>query len=373
MMPFDLPKKILVVEDEQSLRKDIIEMLNFENFEAIGAEDGLDGVEQAKKHLPDLIVCDIMMPEMNGYEMLAELRNDPQTAAIPFIFLTARTDRIDRRRGMDEGAGDYITKPFAVDELLRSIITRLSIIESVNEAAEQRNKDLRDNIILSMPHELRTPLTVILGFSDILITDAAQMERLRVTDMAQHINRAAARLYHLVENYLVYAQIEIAMHDPDYVALFETSQTVDPNIVIEDQVFTTVQEHKRESDLILDIAETGSVHILEDYLRKLVCELVDNAFKFSEPDTPVQVAWQQDGDWCRLDVTNSGRGMASEEIDNIGAYMQFNRKLYEQQGSGLGLIIVRRIVEIHDGEFQIKSVPDQQTTITVRLRLAESG
>jgi CheY-like chemotaxis protein len=92
-------KKILVVEDAHSLRKDILEMLGFEGFEAIGAENGLVGVQKAREHLPDLIICDIMMPELDGYGVLEELRKDPVTATIPFIFLTARTDRMDMRRG----------------------------------------------------------------------------------------------------------------------------------------------------------------------------------------------------------------------------------------------------------------------------------
>src|SRR5690606_34418328 len=101
-------KKILVVEDEQSLRKDIIEMLSYEGFEVLGAENGRVGIEEARKHLPDLIICDIMMPELDGYAVLDELRKETRTAAIPFIFLTARTDKMDRRLGMEQGADDYL-------------------------------------------------------------------------------------------------------------------------------------------------------------------------------------------------------------------------------------------------------------------------
>src|SRR5690606_35423160 len=160
-------RRILVIEDEQSLRKDIIEMLTYEGFEVISAENGRVGIEQAREHLPDLIICDIMMPEVDGYAVLEELRKESRTAAIPFIFLTARTDKMDRRHGMEQGADDYLTKPFAVNELLKAIETRISKAEIVKKEAERRNEMLRSNIILSMPHELRTPPTVILGFSDI--------------------------------------------------------------------------------------------------------------------------------------------------------------------------------------------------------------
>ncbi|NKB17672.1 MAG: response regulator, partial [Pseudanabaena sp. CRU_2_10] len=110
--------KILVVEDMDSLREEIIETLTYEGFEVIGAENGAVGVELALKHLPNLIICDVMMPELNGYETLTTLRREPSTATIPFIFLTAKADKVDMRQGMQLGADDYLTKPFTIEELL---------------------------------------------------------------------------------------------------------------------------------------------------------------------------------------------------------------------------------------------------------------
>src|SRR5690348_3314554 len=135
-------KKILVVEDAQSLRKDILEMLGFEGFHAIGAENGLIGVQRAREFLPDLVICDIMMPEMDGYGVLEELRKDATTATIPFIFLTARTDRTDMRQGMELGADDFLTKPFHAVELLATVRTRLRKREILNQIAERRMEDL---------------------------------------------------------------------------------------------------------------------------------------------------------------------------------------------------------------------------------------
>lgn len=362
-------KKILVVEDEQSLRKDIIEMLSYEGFDVVGAENGRVGIEQAREHLPDLIICDIMMPEVDGYAVLEELRKETRTAAIPFIFLTARTDKLDRRQGMEQGADDYLTKPFAVTELLKTIETRIHKHEVVKKEAERRNDILRNNIILSMPHELRTPLTVILGFSDILIADHQDMERPRIGEMAQHINKAALRLYHLVENYLVYAQIEIAVNEPNFTETLKSNTTHQAKLVIEDQAIQKAQEYDRESDLKMNISDLGPLQILEDYLKKIIEEVVDNAFKFSEKGQSVEILAREDKGCCMLQVTDHGRGMTLEQISDIGAYMQFNRKFYEQQGSGLGMIITRRIAEIHGGGMTITSTPNQQTTITVLLPL----
>lgn len=118
-------KKILVIEDEPTIRDLIADLLEAEDFISLCAQDGATGLKLAVEEQPDLILCDIMMPEMDGYSVLAALRQNLQTAALPFIFLTAKADKPDVRRGMVLGADDYITKPFGRDELLDAIHARL--------------------------------------------------------------------------------------------------------------------------------------------------------------------------------------------------------------------------------------------------------
>ncbi|NES23530.1 MAG: diguanylate cyclase [Symploca sp. SIO3E6] len=126
-------KTILVIEDQQAIRTNLLKLLNHVGFHTIGAENGLEGVESAKNHLPDLIVCDIMMPDMDGYDVLQELLQDPETARIPFIFLTAKADKSDIRQGMNLGADDYLTKPFTSDELIDTVLARLAKQEAVTQ------------------------------------------------------------------------------------------------------------------------------------------------------------------------------------------------------------------------------------------------
>jgi len=118
-------KKILVIEDEPEMRRNITTILRLEKFQAVAAENGRVGVELAKREKPDLILCDVMMPELDGYGVLQALRIDASTVAIPFIFLTAKGEREDLRSGMDLGADDYLTKPVPKAELLRAIAARL--------------------------------------------------------------------------------------------------------------------------------------------------------------------------------------------------------------------------------------------------------
>ena len=365
--------KILVIEDAHTLRKDIIEMLGFEGYEVRGAENGLLGVEAAREFRPDLIICDIMMPEMDGFGVLATLQQDSANALTPFIFLTARTDKGDVRAGMELGANDYLTKPFTATEILRAVKTQLEKIELLKRKAGEGIDLLRKSIILALPHELRTPLTGILGFSDILAADCDTMEPKKISEMAQYIHSAALRLYRLTENYLVYAQLEVILTDENRIQGVRRFVTTDPRSAIENVVLKKAQELQRESDIVLEVNDDVNVHILEDNLKKIAEELVDNAFKFSQPGTPVEVTSHVDGQYYVLTVVDHGRGIPPEHIRDIGAYIQFERTFYEQQGSGFGLAIVQRLAQLHGGEVDIQSYPDRETRVTVKLPLAEEA
>jgi len=362
-------KKILVVEDAQSLRKDILEMLGFEGFNAIGAENGLMGVEKARRELPDLVVCDIMMPGLDGFGVLEELRRDPATATIPFIFLTARTDRVDIRQGMGLGADDYLTKPFTASELLNTVHARLEKHELIEQIAEQRMDDLRGNIILALPHELRTPLNVILGFSDLLISDAEIMNAARISEMARHINSSAMRLFRLIENFLVYAQTELVKSDSRQLEQLRAGYLIYPQAAIVNYAEHKARTLGREADLVLDVRNTEAIAISEEYLRKILEELMENACKFSEAGTEIFVSGWPERDRYAIQIADRGRGMTPGQWESLGAYMQFDRRIYEQQGAGLGLIITKRLTELHNGSISFASALGEGTTVTVSLPL----
>jgi DNA-binding response OmpR family regulator len=120
-------RKILVIEDEPQMRRNILTILAMENFEALGAENGRVGLEMARTRHPELILCDVMMPELDGYGVLKALRADPATTQIPFLFLTAKGEKADFRAGMNLGADDYLTKPVVVADLLQAIRVRLKL------------------------------------------------------------------------------------------------------------------------------------------------------------------------------------------------------------------------------------------------------
>ncbi|HUH45932.1 MAG TPA: response regulator [Arenibacter sp.] len=139
-------KRILIIEDDTVLRENIAEILSLARYKVTTASDGRKGVNAAKQQLPDVIICDIMMPELDGYGVLEDLSEDVTTKQIPFIFLSAKTERQDIRKGMDLGADDYITKPFEEEELLGAIRSRLARVAILNEGKAEAKADLENDL-----------------------------------------------------------------------------------------------------------------------------------------------------------------------------------------------------------------------------------
>ena len=138
--------KVLIIEDNDNIRENVVEILELSGYEVFAAANGKTGVETALKMLPDLILCDIMMPVLDGYGVLHLLTKNPETADIPFIFLTAKAERTDFRKGMDMGADDYITKPFDDVELLNAVESRLRKVEVLNQKYQKSLEGL-DNMV----------------------------------------------------------------------------------------------------------------------------------------------------------------------------------------------------------------------------------
>jgi signal transduction histidine kinase len=365
-------KKILVIEDETAVRENLVDLLDAEDFDAIAAENGHQGIQVATEEVPDLIVCDVMMPEIDGYGVLTELRKNPQTATIPFIFLTAKADKSDTRKGMELGADDYLTKPFSREELLAAIATRIQKQEVSEKNTQKKLEELSSNIAHALPHELRTPLNGILGYSQLLFDEFEDLEKPEIQTMLLDIQSSAKRLNRLIQNYLLYAELELAAHQPQRMDFLRRDAISSARSTISASAQRKAQQAKRETDLQLDLEE-ATLAISEIHLHKIVEELVDNACKYSESGTAIAVCGSTSGTHSyTLTVMDKGRGMTREQIANHGAYMQFERKIYEQQGSGLGIAIGKRLAELYGGKLTIESIPEEETTVFVVLPIYQA-
>ena len=358
--------KILVIDDEDWLREMVQLALEQKGFEVVQAESGAVGIELARNQLPDLILCDVNMAKMDGYGTLTSLRADPATAAIPFILMTGLADNAGMRHGMELGADDYLPKPFTLEGLYGAVEARLRKLQTVRQEAEKKLAELRDNISLMLPHELRTPLNGILAYGQILSTDAPSLQPPEVAEMGKDIYESGKRLERLIENFLIYAQLELLATDSAKIAALGGKCSEHAAALVEEHARAQARAANRPADLVLSVAD-GSLAIAEDYLAKIVNELVQNAFKFSPGGTVVRVGMTDFPDFMVLTISDSGRGLSTEHVNRVGAYMQFERKMHEQQGIGLGLSIAKRLIELHRGSLTIQSKRGVSTSMTVKL------
>jgi two-component system, sensor histidine kinase and response regulator len=358
--------RILVIDDDAAIQSLTAKALQARGFQALTAGDGREGLEVARRYLPDLIICDIQMPEMDGFETLAALQRDPLTSTIPFVFLTGLSDQAHVRFGMGLGADDYLTKPFTVNELMEAVNLRLAKKAAVQRVSERKLDTLRSNIGQALPHELLTPLNGILGLSDLLADEQNPLEPEEVRDFARNIQLSALRLHRLIGNFLLYSELELIRSDPKRIADLRRSAVTPIKETLVKAAQEKAEASARESDLVLEVEDCLAVMGPERF-KKLAEELLDNAFKFSRTGTPVRVVAQPLGKQFLLAVHDHGRGMTQEQIASIGAHMQFERRFYEQQGAGLGLILAKRLTEIYGGELTIESIPDERTTVQVLL------
>ncbi len=301
-------KKILVIDDEEWLREMIQLALQQRGFEMIEATNGADGIELARKELPDLILCDINMGKVDGYLTLTALRNEASTAAIPFILMTGLADSASMRHGMELGADDYLPKPFTTEGLYAAVDARLKKAQTIRDEAERKLAHLRDNISLMMPHEMRTPLNGILSNAELLAHSAATLKPGDVAEIGQEIHKSSERLARLIENFLIYAQLELVAADPKSVNALRVGRIEHPKGLIKNRAAAQAAQANRLPDLSFELADIP-LPVAEEYLSKITDELLQNAFKFSEADTPVRVTLAEAFNAVTLSVSDQGRGL----------------------------------------------------------------
>lgn len=361
-------KKILIVDDETQMREVAAMILSDNGYEVLQAEGGKKAIEQTRTLLPDLILCDVRMPDMDGFQVIEALKETPATACIPFIFLTGFVDKETLRKGMQQGADDYLTKPFTSEELLRAVTVRLEKRSVIRKMEEQKMEELRENISLSFPHELRTPLTGILGFSEVLITNNADLSREEVAEIGTRIQKSARRLNRWLENFLLMTEVNLWRRDEQKRAILRSLQTPSWGLVVDQVVRDCAERARREGDLHLQVGNFAAA-MKEEHARKVVSELAENAFKFSHRGTPVTVSISANENFVFTTIEDRGRGMPAEDIQRIGVFVQFDRKRDEQQGAGLGLALAKSLVELYGGSFVIQSAVNVGTRITISIPL----
>ncbi len=359
-------KSILVIDDASFILESTRTLLNFEGYDVITARDGIEGLELAEEKKPDLILCDISMPRLDGYGVLKAIRENPNTARIPFIFLTAFTERQNIRVGMQLGADDFLVKPYSRDELITSITAQLQKSSLQEKVLEEKVQEVSKSVTQVLPHEFRTVLNQVMGSAKFLQNNPEKLLPDEIKELATDIIDSSKRLLKITENYLIYSRIETIASSKERSAQLLTQKTIEPAAMLYDIAAFVSVRYNRPNDLLVD-AEVNdiSIAISSESFHKIIEEITDNAFKFSNMNNEVKIEANINNDLFNIKITDQGRGMSRQQIDNIGALMQFERDVFEQQGVGLGLIIAKRLTELHNGSFTIQSSEGNGTNVFI--------
>jgi signal transduction histidine kinase len=221
---------------------------------------------------------------------------------------------------------------------------------------------------MALPHELLTPLNGILGFTSIMTDEGLTFTPDEIRDFARNIEVSALRLHRIIENFIIYSETELIRGTAEKLAELRAAEPIQVREALERLAHEKAAAFSRENDLALEVEE-GFVPMGSSYFLKMAGEVIDNAFKFSQLGSPVRVTGRVQNGRYRIEVSDRGRGMTPQQIADIGAHMQFERRFYEQQGVGLGLVVARRLADLQGGGLLIDSKPGEYTTVILDLPL----
>jgi two-component system sensor histidine kinase/response regulator len=366
---------ILVVEDEPQILEIIAFLLEEENFRVLQASDGEAALSLLKEIEPDLIISDIRMPGIDGFTLCEQVRSTRTFSQIPFIFLTAKGERADIRRGMGLGADDYLIKPFEPEELLSAVRVRLARAAETQAAIAAVGSDLQDQIIRTLTHEFRTPLSLVVGYTELLESSGQQMNERDFQAALQGLHSGSSRLMNLIEDFLLLSRLRTG------ITAREIGEAP-PDPLHPDQVVRLVLEQAqsqgtgRTVSLVFDSENPAlSVAIEPQHLAEIVRRLTDNAIRFSRREGGhVAVTTRQEGHSWALSIADNGIGIPQEALPWLfEAFRQVDRAQMEQQGAGVGLAIVQGLVEAYGGRLGVASASGKGSTFTVWLPLAEDS
>lgn len=355
--------KILLVDDELNLRETISEVLIYQDYSVKSVCNGQEALDLLEYWTPDLIICDIMMPVMDGSTLLEIIKDINSLNTIPFIFLTAKKESNLMRKCLLEGADDYIAKPFKIKELI-------SIIESKLERFE-KIKNYHSNLYLGQKkvflHEINTPLNGILEPIELLIENQEKLEKLEKKEISaffESIKLSGERLNRTLQNIILYQNLKnnsVEFNDNS------SSEILSSFLKTKEKIFKIHEDQERRISFEIDKA---TIKISEEHLQYIFFELIDNALKFSSNEKIIIVTGKQFNDeYYELVIKDFGIGFTEQELNKIGAAQQFNREERERQGLGLGLFLSKTIVKKSNGVFTIVSKENEGTSLKLFLSL----
>jgi two-component system, sensor histidine kinase and response regulator len=367
--------KIIVIENEDYVRSNLIELLDAEGYQTIEAKNGEEAYRLISQELPDLIICDILMPELDGYGLLARCSQEPQTALIPFIFLTALTEREDLRKGMELGADDFITKPYTRSEILRAIEARIDKRAMVEKLSEEKILKLESKMERSIPYELLEPISTLLRYSDSLIHQNDSLNTSDFSRIGSEIQRTLSKLLDLIQNYVLYSELGNTLLDGEKLSWIHNSSVQNGERLITEIVISKLALEGRDKDLVLRLDE-GEIKIAEFHLHKIIEIILDNIISRSEKGKEFEIQGISNHKKHKyyLRVIDHGRMIEEDERRAINSSIQLEGSSwpdYKLDKPDIGILVVKRILDIYNGSLIVSVKDSVKTQFQIELPMPE--
>lgn len=354
--------KILIVDDNVTNLQVLGSILREKDYDILIAKDGPTAINTTIQHLPDIILLDIMMPQMDGYEVCNRIRGDKLTATIPIIFISAKNDEDAIVKGFDVGGQDYISKPFINKELLARVNNQLSIRK--NEKQLEEIIRAKNSFFSQMTQTLKDPLAQLASFSQMLPSQLEAEDYRKASEYAHLISSTALDQFKVFENLIEWSKIQTGHYDPFL-------EDVDVNSAIQrsiDLLHPVITAKKLEVSVEINAGIVfGDPEILDTVLRNLL----GNACKFSHEGGKIQVSTEEKGEHVELRIRDYGEGLTEEEANMIllpGTDLSSINTDSEEKGACLGLKISNELVKILEGKLFAKGYAHEGAEFIAELQ-----
>ncbi len=366
--------KVLIVDDVVSNVLLLKILLTNEKFQVCTANCGKACIEQAKTEHPDLILLDVMMPDINGFETAVILKKDPETQDIPIIFLTALNTPSDLVKGFQVGANDFLTKPFNKEELVMRVVQQISLV-AAKRIIVQQNEELRrtisnrDKMYSVIAHDLRSPMAsirMVLNLAVSVISPETVGEE--IFGLLDKANRETEEAHDLLDNLLKWTKSQTGRMNVVY-------QDMDLNEVVPGvvDIFVMIAEMKKVKLQFLPNDEKFEVHADNDMIKTVIRNFISNAIKFSNENSSIEVFITRHEDFAKISIRDHGVGIAPDRIDGLFHKGETTYGTGGEEGSGLGLQLCADFARKNGGDVMVESVLGEGSTFSCLIPLKKQN
>jgi len=352
---------LLIVDDNPQNLQVLGKILQETGYKVSIAMNGVQALDYVQKKLPDLILLDMMMPEMDGLETCEHLKKDASTRDIPVIFITALVDTENIVNGLEAGAVDYITKPFNETELLARVKTHLALKKAQQDLKEANAT--KDTFFSIIAHDLKNPFGALITLSDVLVKDYDFLDDEKRKELIQIISDSSDNIYKLLENLLNWSRMQTGGIEwrPENIDLHKLA---DDNV----SLLKTAAENKNitlASDFDTDTAVFADVEMITMVFRNLIT----NAVKFTPKGGEIRITSKTLGNLEEIAISDTGVGISEDDIKKLFRVDEKHstRGTEREKGTGLGLILCKEFIEKNGGEIRVESEPGKGSTFKFTL------